>query len=366
MSATPPVADERLANVNPLKALLQRPEVGAIVGLIAVIIFFVIYADVRMFSLAGIMNFMQPAAQLGILAIAAALLMVGGEFDLSIGSMIAFAGLALGVPLVLWGWPLWLCILFAFAVAMAVGALNGFIVLRSGLPSFIVTLAFLFVLRGLTLVGLKEATGTTQLRGIKEAAGDSWLMEIFAGDAFEWLFSWLADMNMIETFKNGTPKVQGIPVEIIWFIVLALLASRLLNKTRFGNWIFAAGGDPQAARNVGVPVNRVKIVLFMLTAMAATLVAIITVLEFGTSDASRGLLKEFHAIIAAVIGGCLLTGGYGSAIGAMIGAIIFGMVQIGITYTNINLDWFQVFMGAILLIAVVLNNWVRRKAISGH
>ncbi|MEZ5450415.1 MAG: hypothetical protein R3E89_16075 [Thiolinea sp.] len=158
MSATPPVADERLANVNPLKALLQRPEVGAIVGLIAVIIFFVIYADVRMFSLAGIMNFMQPAAQLGILAIAAALLMVGGEFDLSIGSMIAFAGLALGVPLVLWGWPLWLCILFAFAVAMAVGALNGFIVLRSGLPSFIVTLAFLFVLRGLTLVGLKEAT----------------------------------------------------------------------------------------------------------------------------------------------------------------------------------------------------------------
>ncbi|MEZ5450414.1 MAG: ABC transporter permease [Thiolinea sp.] len=191
-------------------------------------------------------------------------------------------------------------------------------------------------------------------------------MEIFAGDAFEWLFSWLADMNMIETFKNGTPKVQGIPVEIIWFIVLALLASRLLNKTRFGNWIFAAGGDPQAARNVGVPVNRVKIVLFMLTAMAATLVAIITVLEFGTSDASRGLLKEFHAIIAAVIGGCLLTGGYGSAIGAMIGAIIFGMVQIGITYTNINLDWFQVFMGAILLIAVVLNNWVRRKAISGH
>lgn len=365
-STTAPVADERIAKVSLLKSLLQRPEVGAIVGLIAIVLFFLIYADSRMFSLAGLMNFMQPAAQLGILAVAAALLMVGGEFDLSIGSMIAFAGIALGIPLVLWGWPLGVSILFAFAVSIMFGAMNGFIVLRSGLPSFIVTLAFLFILRGLTLVGLKVATGTTQLRGIPEAAGDSWLMQIFSGNAFEGLFSWLAKMGWIETFQNGTPKVQGIPVEIIWFVVLALGASWLLNKTRFGNWIFAAGGDPNAARNVGVPVARVKIILFIFTAMAATLVATITVLQFGTADASRGLLKEFHAIIAAVIGGCLLTGGYGSAIGALIGAVIFGMVQIGITYTNINQDWFQVFMGAILLIAVLLNNWVRRKAMSSR
>lgn len=363
---TAPVADERIAKVSLLKSLLQRPEVGAIVGLIAIVLFFLIYADSRMFSLAGLMNFMQPAAQLGILAVAAALLMVGGEFDLSIGSMIAFAGIALGIPLVLWGWPLGVSILFAFAVSIVFGAMNGFIVLRSGLPSFIVTLAFLFILRGLTLVGLKVATGTTQLRGIPEAAGDSWLMQVFSGNAFEGLFSWLAKMGWIETFQNGTPKVQGIPVEIIWFVVLALAASWLLNKTRFGNWIFAAGGDPNAARNVGVPVARVKIILFIFTAMAATLVATITVLQFGTADASRGLLKEFHAIIAAVIGGCLLTGGYGSAIGALIGAVIFGMVQIGITYTNINQDWFQVFMGAILLIAVLLNNWVRRKAMSSR
>jgi len=361
-----PAADERIGKVSFFKSLLQRPEVGAIVGLIAIVLFFAIYADGSMFSLAGLMNFMQPAAQLGILAVAAALLMVGGEFDLSIGSMIAFAGIALGIPLVLWGWPLGLSILFAFAVSIVFGALNGFIVLKSGLPSFIVTLAFLFILRGLTLVGLKAATGTTQLRGIPEAAGDSWLMQVFSGNAFEGVFTWLAKMGWIETFQNGTPKVKGIPVEIIWFVVLAIAASWLLNKTRFGNWIFAAGGDPNAARNVGVPVARVKIILFIFTAMAATLVATITVLQFGTADASRGLLKEFHAIIAAVIGGCLLTGGYGSAIGAMIGAVIFGMVQIGITYTNINQDWFQVFMGAILLIAVLLNNWVRRKAMSSR
>lgn len=366
MSIDKPASDERLAKVSLIKSLLQRPEVGAIVGLVAVVIFFSIYADSRMFSLAGIMNFMEPASQLGILAIAAALLMVGGEFDLSIGSMIAFSGIALGIPLVLWEWPLLMSILFAFGVAVVTGVINGFIVLRSGLPSFIVTLAFLFILRGLTLVSLKEATGTTQLRGIQDAAGDSFLMELFSGDAFEGLFTWMATQGWIDTFKNGTPKVQGIPVEIIWFVVLAFAASWMLTRTRFGNWIFAAGGDPVAARNVGVPVNLVKIILFVFTAMAATLVATITVLEFGTADASRGLLKEFHAIIAAVIGGCLLTGGYGSAIGAMVGAIIFGMVQIGITYTNINLDWFQVFMGAILLIAVVLNNWVRNKAMSSH
>lgn len=365
-TAPAPKADERLAKVSPIKSLLQRPEVGAIAGLIAIILFFAIYANQSMFSLAGLMNFMQPAAQLGILAIAAALLMIGGEFDLSIGSMIAFAGIALGIPLVLWGWPLGVSILFAFGVAIVFGAINGFIVLRSGLPSFIVTLAFLFILRGLTLVGLKAATGTTQLRGVQEAAGDSWLMQLFSGNAFEGVFTWMASMGWIETFQNGKPKVQGIPVEIIWFIVLGLAASWLLTKTRFGNWIFAAGGDPNAARNVGVPVARVKIILFILTAMAATLVAVITVLGFGTADASRGLLKEFYAIIAAVIGGCLLTGGYGSVIGAMIGAVIFGMVQIGITYTTINQDWFQVFMGGILLVAVLLNNWVRRKAMSSR
>ncbi|PIE42686.1 MAG: ATPase [Gammaproteobacteria bacterium] len=358
--------DERLAQTGHVKQWLQRPEVGAVFGLLVVILFFAFYASGSMFTLAGIMNFMEPAAQLGILAIAAALLMIGGEFDLSIGSMIAFAGVALGIPLVMWGWPLWACIVFAFGVAAVVGSLNGLIVLRSGLPSFIVTLAFLFILRGLTLVMLKAETGTTQLRGIKDAGADSWLMQVFSGDAFEGVFAWLASQGWVDTFANGVPKVKGIPVEILWFIALALVANWVLTKTRFGNWIFAVGGDAVAARNVGVPVTRVKIILFIFTAMAATLVAMITVLEFGTADASRGLLKEFHAIIAAVIGGCLLTGGYGSAIGAMIGAIIFGMVQIGITYTSINQDWFQVFMGVILLIAVVLNNWVRKKALSSR
>ena len=355
-------SDERIIHTSLITRLMRRPELGALAGLILVTIFFMIVGKSSMFTLAGIMNFMVPASQLGILAIAASLLMIGGEFDLSVGSMVAFAGLIFATVLVVFELPLGIAIIITFAAAAAMGALNGQIVLKSGLPSFIVTLAFLFILRGLTLVGLKAATGgSTQLRGVKKAIEESSLAEFFSGDALEGLFAWLAQNEMIDTFKNGLPKVSGVPVEILWFIAMAGIATWLLVRTQFGNWIFAAGGDANSARNSGVPVNRVKTILFMLTACAAALVAIITVLDAGSTDARRGFQKEFEAIIAAVIGGSLLTGGYGSAIGAFFGAIIFGMVLIGLAYTNIDQDWYLVFLGGMLLTAVLFNNFVRKR-----
>ncbi len=356
------IQDERLKEVSLLTKIMRRPELGALAGLILVTIFFLSTADSSMFTLAGVMNILSPASQLGILAIAAALLMIGGEFDLSIGSMVAFAGLIFGSFIVITGWPLLPAIAATLILAALLGGLNGQIVIRTRLPSFIVTLAFLFILRGLSLVGLKWATGgSTQMRGIGDQAGEGWVREIFAGNALEGLFSWLAAHDIIGKFPNGTPTVTGVPVSIVWFVGFALVATWLLLRTRAGNWIFAAGGDPNAARNSGVPVDRVKTVLFMLTAGAAALVAILTVLDAGSTDARRGFQKEFEAIIAAVIGGCLLTGGYGSAIGAFFGAIIFGMVSIGLTYTRFDSDWFQVFLGAMLLLAVLFNNFIRRK-----
>ena len=356
------IQDERLRDVSLVTKIMRRPELGALAGLILVAIFFASTADASMFTLAGIMNILSPAAQLGILAIAAALLMIGGEFDLSIGSMVAFTGLIFGAFLTLSSWPLLLAIAATFGLAALLGGLNGQIVIRSRLPSFIVTLAFLFILRGLSLVGLKWATGgSTQMRGIGDQAGEGIVRELFSGVAFEGLFAWLAANDLIGKFPNGTPTVTGVPVSIVWFVGFALLATWLLLRTRAGNWIFAAGGDPNAARNSGVPVDRVKTALFMLTAFAAALVAVLTVLDAGSTDARRGFQKEFEAIIAAVIGGCLLTGGYGSAIGAFFGAIIFGMVSIGLTYTRFDSDWFQVFLGAMLLLAVLFNNFIRRK-----
>jgi simple sugar transport system permease protein len=356
------IQDERLKEVSLLTKIMRRPELGALAGLVLVAIFFLSTADPSMFTLAGVMNILSPASQLGILAIAAALLMIGGEFDLSIGSMVAFAGLIFGSFITLTGWPLLLAIAATLVLAALLGGLNGQIVIRTRLPSFIVTLAFLFILRGLSLVGLKWATGgSTQMRGIGDRAGEGWIREIFSGNALEGVFSWLAAHDIIGKFPNGTPTVTGVPVSILWFIGFALVATWLLLRTRAGNWIFAAGGDANAARNSGVPVDRVKTALFMLTAGAAALVAILTVLDAGSTDARRGFQKEFEAIIAAVIGGCLLTGGYGSAIGAFFGAIIFGMVSIGLTYTRFDSDWFQVFLGAMLLLAVLFNNFIRRK-----
>ncbi len=355
-------ADERLRKTPLMRRLLNRPELGAVAGAILVFLFFGIVAgDSGMFSLKGIMNFLEVSALLGILAIAVSLLMIGGEFDLSVGSMIGAAGVVIAIPAVQFGWPLWLCIILAFGVAAAVGYTNGMITVKTGLPSFIVTLAALFILRGLTIGGTRLITGRTQVSGIRDVAEGDWLAAIFGGDAFTGLFTWMAEAGIIAKRFDGLPVVPGVPMSIVWFVILGALATWLLLRTSFGNWIFACGGDKVAARNVGVPVTRVKVLLFIFTACAATLVATIQVLDAGSADTNRGLLKEFEAIIAAVIGGCLLTGGYGSAIGAMFGAIIFGTVQMGIFFTGVNTDWFKVFLGAMLLIAVVFNNFIRKK-----
>ncbi len=122
----------------------------------------------------------------------------------------------------------------------------------------------------------------------------------------------MGDQGWIAMRSDGVPFVPGIPMSIVCWLVLSACAGYVLTRTRFGNWIFATGGDLEVARNVGVPVNAVKISLFIYTACAATLLATIQVMEAGSADTTRGLLKEFEAIIAAVIGGVLLTGGYGT------------------------------------------------------
>ncbi len=325
-------------------------------------VFFALVAgDSGLFSTRGIANFLEVSAQLGILAVAVALLMIGGEFDLSIGSMIGFAGIVIAIPGSVLGWPLWACILLAFGAALVVGYVNGLLVVRTGLPSFIVTLASLFILRGLTIGLTRLITGRTQVSGLKPLAEADWLAGFFSGHLGEGLFLWLAGAGLIDTRLDGLPVVPGIPIAVVWWLALGGLATWVLLRTPFGNWVFAAGGDPTAARNSGVPVERVKIILFMGSACAATVFATIQVLDAGSADTTRGLLKEFEAIIAVVIGGTLLTGGYGSAIGAMFGALIFGTVQMGIFYTGVNTDWFKVFMGAMMLLAVLFNNYVRGR-----
>jgi len=359
------MTDERIKQTSRLRRAMIRPELGAIAGAILVFVFFLMIAgDSGMFAPQGIQNWTVVSAQFAIIAVGACLLMIAGEFDLSIGSMIGFAGIVIAILSVQWGWPVWAAILTAFVVCVALGAVNGFLVIKTGLPSFIVTLGFLYILRGMTIWLSIITTQKTIIGGVKNVAQGDWLAPIFGGKIFGSLFQWMGDMGWIATFSRGKrmgqPVVDGIPMLVIWAIGLIIFGQWLLTKTRFGNWIFAAGGDAQAARYVGVPVNRVKILMFMFTAFTATVFATAQVMEFGSAAADRGLLKEFEAIISVVIGGALLTGGYGSVIGAALGALIFGVVQQGLFFAGVESSLFRVFLGTILILAVILNTYIRR------
>ena len=357
--------DERVKEISRLRRALIRPELGGIVGTIAVFTFFLLFAfDSGMFNAQGVMNWTVVSAQFVIIAVGACLLMISGEFDLSVGSMIGFAGMMIAIFGVTLGWPMWSAILITFVICITCGAINGYIVVRTGLPSFIVTLATLFILRGFTIFIPQTIERKTIIGGIREAAEGDWLAPVFGGKIFGGAFQWLGDAGIIATFQRGNragqPVVDGIPMLVVWALALVIVGHIILTRTRFGNWIFAAGGDADAARNSGVPVNAVKIKMFMFTAFCATVFATCQVMEFGSAGADRGLLKEFEAIIAVVIGGALLTGGYGSVIGAALGALIFGVVQQGLFFAGVESSLFRVFLGVILLFAVILNTYIRR------
>jgi len=340
-SAPPPTAvDERLAKVSFLTKLLQRPELGALLGAAAVLVFFAITAD-NFGTLSGIARWTDVASTIGIMAVAVALLMIGGEFDLSAGVMTGTTGLLMGILATEAGMNLWLAMLLTFAFAAGIGFLNGYMVIRTGLPSFIVTLATFFVLQGVNLGGTKAITDTVRVGGLREASGFESAQSIFASDFW---------------------APHNFRISVVWWIAVTVLATWVLSRTRVGNWIFGVGGDKIAARNVGVPVNKVKIGLFMTTSMAAALVGIMVALRLGSVQAGQGIGEEFTYIIAAVAGGCLLTGGFGSAIGAAAGALIIGMTFIGIQFSGWNTDWRYLFLGVILMAAVLVNTYVRRRA----
>jgi simple sugar transport system permease protein len=362
-----------MREVSPLRKLLARPEFGALSGTLLVFLLFGVAAgDSGMFSPEGVINWSTVAAYLGVIAVGAALLMIAGEFDLSIGSMIGFAGMMMAIPCLYWGWPVWTSVLFAFTTATMLGFVNGWLVVKTGLPSFIVTLAFYFVLRGLSLAISVLLTGKTILSTQGDLVlrdlivADPIVQTLFHGHLLTGLFDALAQAGWLAARDDGRALAIGVPKVIAWWFGLTGVCAFALARTRFGNWILAVGGDANAAKNVGIPVARVKVLLFVFSAFCACVFAVLQVADAGSAAADRGLQKEFEAIIAAVIGGCLLTGGFGSLIGAALGALIFGVVQIGIGYTSIDNNWYRVFLGGMLLAAVLFNNFIRSRFAMGR
>jgi simple sugar transport system permease protein len=339
--ATAAAPDERVFQVGLVTRLLRRPELGALLGAVVVFVFFAIVVD-GFLERSGAARFLDRAAPLGIVAVAVALLMIAGEFDLSAGVMTGSTALLMAILTTEVGMNVWLAIFLSLLFALLVGFANGVMVIKTGLPSFIVTLATFFILRGTNLGVTKEVTGTVQISGIDDASGFESARKVFASSI------------------GAAPG--DFRITIFWWIAFAALATWLLLRTRPGNWIFAAGGDARAARAVGVPASATKVALFMATAVAAWFVGITTAVRFTSVQAGQGVGEEFMYIIAAVVGGTLLTGGYGSAVGASFGALIIGMAFTGIAFAGWNTDWQWLFVGVLLLIAVLVNRFVRSKA----
>ena len=303
--------------------------------------FFAIFAHDGFLSVQGTKSYLQVSSEIGILAIGVALLMISGEFDLSVGSLIGFSSMSVTLLTVEANMSMPVASILTLAMVMFIGYCNGITVVKSGLPSFIITLGSLFMVRGVTIAVSKMVTGRTQLGGLEESKGYNIMSSLFSNS-----------LTISET---------DFPISILWWVLFGILGYLLLKHTQTGNWIFATGASKESAKLMGIPVDRIKISLFMLTAFCAWFIAITQVTTFGGADVLRGEQKEFIAIIAAVIGGTLLTGGYGSIIGAMIGALIFGIVKQGIIFAGADADWFQVFMGVMLISAVLVNGVFRKK-----
>ncbi|TQS45983.1 ABC transporter permease [Cryptosporangium phraense] len=338
---TTAVADERLASGGAFARILRRPEVGALVAAIAVFVFFALVTD-TFATASGASTWLRSASTIGIMAVAVALLMIGGEFDLSAGAMTGFTGLAVGVMTTEWGLNIWAAMLVSLILALAVGFLNGLLVMRTGLPSFIVTLGTFFVLQGIDLAAVKAIIGQVAIQGMANVPFYSQPHGVF----------------------GSSLDVAGglVYASVFWWILVTVVATWVLLKTRVGNWIFAVGGAQTSARQVGVPVARTKIGLFMTSAGAGWLVGMLLLFTTSTVQSNTGVGQEFIYIICAVVGGCLLTGGYGSAVGAALGALIYGMTNQGIVYAGWDNNWLKAFLGVMLLGAVLLNEAVRRRA----
>ena len=319
-----------------LRGFIRRPAAGALGGTLIVYAFFVAAAGAHFVALTGTASWLDQAAELGIVAIPIGLLMIAGEFDLSIASVIGAASLTVAVGSGHYHLPLIVSIGIALGLAVVVGLINGIVTVKTGLPSFIVTLSTYFALGGGTLALTRALTTNTtadiQAKGV--------LHTVFAG------------------------SVHQFNVSILWWAGIALLAGHVLSRTVFGNWILATGGDQDAARDAGVPTARVKVALFVATALGAALLGVVQALEYNGAQVGQGEGFIFDAIIAAVIGGVLLQGGYGSATGIVCGAMTYSIVNVGIYYTGWNADLAQLIIGLLVLVAVIANNFLRKLAMS--
>lgn len=317
--------------------LVRRPEAGAVLSLIAVVAFFVIFGGVNLGTMLGAASWVNFAANLGIVALPMGLLMISGELDISIGAMIPAGSMTVAILSGYYELPIVVGMLGALGLGVIVGLVNGLLTVRTSVPSLIVTLGTLVAMQGVVLSASVLLTGNASVA----VAAPDWAKTIFG------------------TLIGGSWQVI-----ILWWLALTAVYYVVMHHTPLGNWIFAMGGDRVSARNAGIPTDRLTIGLFVLSAVSATFVGMCGAILFNSAQVSGGMNYIFNAVVCVVVGGVLLTGGFGSVLGIFFGTLTFAVVSQGIYFTDIDRNWSSLIIGVMLLVAVLMNNTFRKLALT--
>lgn len=317
--------------------LLRNPAAGSLLSLIAIIAFFTVFGGANVLTLLTAASWVNLAANLGIVAIPVGLLMIAGEIDISIGAMIPAGSMMTAILSGYYGLPIEVGMLGVIAMGIVVGLVNGLLAVRTTVPSLIITLATLVGMQGVVLSGASLLTGNASV-------------SLTPPDWAKFLFGHLI---------GGSHQVI-----IVWWIILASIFGLIVHRSRYGNWIFAMGGDKESARNAGIPTAKLTVALFVLSSTSASFVGMCQAILFNSAQVSGGMGYIFNTIVSVVVGGVLLTGGFGSVLGIFFGTLTFAIVSQGIYFTNIDRNWSNLIIGITLLIAVLMNNTFRDKALS--
>ena len=313
------------------KLALQKPELASTLLLVLLIVFFQILSGAVFLSIDNVRGVMGLLPETALVAVGVTLLMICGEFDLSVGSVFALMPMTMAV-LVVAGVPFWLAILLGLALCAFIGFINGWITIKFDIPSFITTLGMMFMARSMTVV-----------------VSGGFPPRIKPGQVPSWIFTGCVDDGGL------------IRASVIWFVAIAVLISLLLAKTNFGNWVRATGGFLPAAAAMGIPSGKVKIACFMICSVLAGFAGMIQSLRLNSFLPALGEGMELQAVAAAVIGGTSLMGGIGSIIGGLIGATLIRVIDNGMVMSQIDSNWFKFAIGALTIFAVVGNAWLRRR-----
>ncbi len=313
-----------------LKKYLQKPEFAGILLLVVLTIVFQTRSGGIFLSPENMRGVLGILPETALIAIGVTILMIGGEFDLSVGSVFALTPMSIALLLGM-GMPFPLAMLGGLLIAAAIGLINGTLTLRFEIPSFITTLGMMYVARSLTIV----------------ISGG--FPPPLSADVPYWLFT--AFVGPYGLFR----------MSFLWFLLIAFVGAAMLSYTNLGNWIRATGGFAEAARSLGVPTRNVKLFSFMLCSVLAGFAGLIQTLRLGSPLPSAGDGMELQAVAAAVIGGTALTGGIGTVLGGIVGAILIRVIDNGMVLTRVDANWFKFAVGGLTILAVIVNTWMRRE-----